>query len=109
MTTLPGSTEYRKLLDEMWETHTKKNAGYAGIDNPDRWANFRLSEDLGIPAWKGALIRLQDKFIRVTNLIKNTKNEQVGESIRDTLIDLSAYALIIVCLLDELENKKEKK
>jgi len=33
----------------------------------------------------------------------------VGESLRDTLIDLAAYSLIIVCLLDELENKKEKK
>lgn len=96
-----ADAKYLKLLEDMKELHIKKNAGYAGIDNPDAWANFRMSEAFGVPAFLGCLVRLSDKYIRVTNLVKNPKNEQVGENIKDTLLDLAAYALIAVCLLDE--------
>jgi hypothetical protein len=41
----------------------------------------------------------------VTNLVKNPLNEQVGENIKDTLMDLAAYALIAICLLEEQEKK----
>jgi hypothetical protein len=88
--------------------HEKKNAGYAGASNPDPWANFRMCESFGISAFDGCMVRLSDKYIRVTNLMKNPKNEQVGESIIDTLMDLSAYALIAVCLLDEKMERDEK-
>jgi hypothetical protein len=92
---------YLALLDAMKELHIKKNAGYAGADNPDAWANFRMSEAFDVSAFKGCLVRMSDKYIRVTNLIKNPNNEQVGESIDDTLTDLAAYALIAICLRRE--------
>lgn len=92
---------YRKLLDEAWELFEAKNAGYAGADNADAFANFRMSEAFGISALDGCLVRMSDKYIRVTNLRRLPSNEQVDESIRDTLRDLAAYALIAVCLLDE--------
>lgn len=95
---------YLQLLEDMKALHIKKNAGYAGADNPDAWANFRMSEAFGVSPFKGCLVRLSDKYIRVTNLVKNPDNEQVGESIKDTLFDLAAYALIAVCLLEEEEN-----
>ena len=97
------SKRYIELLEEMKSLHEKKSAGYAGIDNPDPWANFRMAEAFGVSAFKGCLIRLSDKYIRVTNLVKNPNNDQVGESIKDTLFDLAAYALIAICLL-ELEE-----
>lgn len=99
-----GDPNYIKLLDEMRALHIKKNAGYSG-DSVDRWANFRLSEQLGVPAYLGALVRMSDKWIRITNLIKNPNFDQVGESLRDTLFDLAAYALIVICLLDEKQEK----
>lgn len=100
-----ASKRYIELLEQMKELHIKKNAGYAGQDNPDPWANFRMSEAVGVSSFKGCLIRLSDKYIRVTNLVKNPSNEQVGESVKDTLFDLAAYALIAICLLEEQDKK----
>lgn len=101
-----ASKRYLELLEQMKTLHEKKNAGYAGMDNVDAWANFRMSEAFGVSAFKGCLVRMSDKYIRVTNLVKNPKNEQVGENVKDTLFDLAAYALIAVCLLEEEENEK---
>src|SRR5574343_1694581 len=99
------SDRYMRLLYEMWETHKKKNAGYSG-SNPDPWSNFRRSETLGVSAWLGVTIRLTDKYSRMVSLINSPSNNQCNESLRDTLIDLASYALIIVCLLDELNEKQ---
>ena len=92
---------YKQLLDDAWELFESKNAGYAGADNADAFANFRMAEAFGISALDGCLVRMSDKYIRVTNLRRLPSNERVNESIRDTLRDLAAYALIAVCLLDE--------
>jgi hypothetical protein len=91
----------------MKDIHARKNAGYAG-DCDDAWANFRYSELFGIPAFKGCLVRLSDKFIRIANLTQNPKNEQVGEAITDTLLDLANYAIIAICLYEELQQKEEE-
>jgi len=96
-----GSLAYLALLDEMRVLHQRKNSGYAGADNPDPWANLRMSEAFGVSPFRGALVRLSDKYIRVTNLLRDPNNDQVGESLRDTLMDLSAYALIAICLMEE--------
>jgi hypothetical protein len=96
---------YLELLEKMKDLHIRKNAGYAGQDNADAWANFRMSQSFGVSPFLGCLVRMSDKYIRVSNLIKNPENEQVGESIKDTLMDLAAYALIAYCLYDEMEKK----
>lgn len=100
---MAGSVRYLELLNQMKELHIQKNSGYAGSDNPDPWANFRMAEAFGVSAATGALVRMSDKYIRVTNLTKQPDDEQVGESIKDTLMDLAAYALIIICLMEEEE------
>lgn len=99
-----GDPTYLKLLEEMKYLHITKNAGYSG-DSLDRWANFRLSEKFGVSAFIGCLVRMGDKFIRIQNLVKNPKNEMVGESIRDTLLDLASYSLIAYCLLIEEDGQ----
>ena len=101
---MKGNLRFLELLDEMKAIHIAKCAGYAGEDNPDTWANFRQAEGFGVSALLGCLIRLSDKFIRVQNLVRNSKNEQVGESIKDTLIDLAGYALIAICLIEEIKE-----
>jgi hypothetical protein len=98
---MAGSVRYKELLGEAWELHMNKNAGYAGADNPDPWANFRMSEAFGVSALDGCLVRMSDKYIRVTNLRRDATNDRVNESIIDTLRDLSAYALIAICLMEE--------
>lgn len=82
------------------QLHAKKNAGYSGSD-PDPWANFRQCESFGVPVVDGCIARMCDKYSRYCRLRENPDNEQVGESITDTLEDLGAYALILVCLLRE--------
>jgi len=95
------STRLDAILAEAKRLHVDKNAGYAGADNPDPWANFRLSTAFGVESRRDAAVRLSDKYIRVSNLRKNPDNDKVGESIWETLRDLGAYCLIIVCLLEE--------
>jgi hypothetical protein len=96
-----ASQKYLDLLEKMKDLHIRKSAGYVGQNNPDAWANFRMSEGFGVSAFLGCLIRMSDKFIRIQNLVKNPKNDMVGESVRDTLFDLASYALIAICLWDE--------
>lgn len=102
-----ASQRYLELLDAMRDLHVRKNAGYAG-GAEDAWANFRMAQAFGVSAFKGCLIRLSDKYIRTSNLVKNPANERVGENIKDTLMDLAAYALIAICLLEEEENDKKR-
>lgn len=83
------------------ELHVRKNAGYAGMGNVDPWANFRLSTFFGVTPFEGVLVRMSDKYIRSQNLRHNAANEQVGESLADTVSDAIAYALIARCLLEE--------
>lgn len=98
------SPRFLSLLEEMKATHIKKSAGYAGKDNPDTFANFRKCERIGIPAWKGCVTRLMDKYERMVNVIGDKANEQIGETLKDTLIDQASYCLITICLLEELER-----
>ena len=82
------------------ELHVGKNAGYAG-GHKDPWANFRMATSFGVTPFDGVMVRLSDKYIRTQNLRRNPANEQVGESIADTLFDASAYALIARCIQEE--------
>ena len=88
----------------MREMHVAKSAGYAG-DSEDRWANFRVSERFGVQAFTGTLVRMGDKFIRIQNLVANPANEQVGENLKDTLMDLASYSLIALCISKENGKK----
>ena len=96
-----GNPDFIRHVNEMLDTHVKKAAGYAGSDNPDTWANFREAEAWGATPLLGCFIRMGDKYRRVQNLRRNAANDRVGESIRDTLMDLANYAIIAVCLMDE--------
>lgn len=96
-----ASSRFLALTGEQADTHVRKSAGYAGRDNPDTWANFRNSLGWGVRPFIGCMVRMTDKFIRAQNLTRDPANDQVGEDLRDTLMDLGNYALIGVALLDE--------
>ncbi len=92
-----GDPRFYALLDEIAALHSRKNHDYAPSEEP--LANFRMAEKLGVPAWKGVLVRMSDKWSRILQLAqgKNPKNE----SLRDSLVDLAVYALIDVLLIEE--------
>lgn len=85
------------LLDEIKELHDKKNHDYAADADP--LSNLRRCEALGVPAFKGVLVRLTDKWSRIEQL-SNGKAPK-NESLRDSLIDNAVYSLLAVVLLDE--------
>lgn len=92
---------FSEVIDRARSMHVEKNSGYAGADNPDPWANFRMATAFGLTPLQGVLVRMSDKYIRTVNLRRRPANEQVGESLTDTLFDLGAYALIAICLINE--------
>jgi hypothetical protein len=100
------SQAFLDLLDKMRETHIAKSNGYSGKDNPDTWANFRESKRFGVTPFLGCLIRLSDKFVRISNLVRDNTNDTIGESLEDTLIDMASYCLIAICLLRETHDNK---
>jgi len=57
-----------------------------------------MSEAFGIPAWKGTLVRMSDKWSRIVQL---SQKAALNESLRDSLIDLSVYSLLCILLLEE--------
>lgn len=98
------SPEYLALLDKMKDLHQRKNAGYSG-DDPDPWLNFRQCEDFGISAEQGVITRMSDKWSRFRSLWRKPEHDQVGEAIEDTLMDLAAYSLVLICLLEERKQQ----
>lgn len=100
------SPRFIQLLEEMRTMHEKKNAAYAGGD-PDPFRAFRISEEFfNIPAFTGCMLRIGDKFNRITNLVKDPSSEKVGESIKDTLLDMAVYCLLAICLYEQQEEKE---
>lgn len=101
------SKRFMELVEQIKDLHLRKNAGYAG-QSPDPWYNFRMAELFDVSAFRGCLVRMTDKMSRISSLTKNPANDKVGESIKDTLMDLSIYALIAICLYEEEQAKKDQ-
>jgi len=77
-----------------------KRRDYSGAGNP--FDNFYKSEFFGVPAWKGALIRLSDKLSRIDQLAQKAGVGEVkDESLVDTVADAVNYACIILGLVIE--------
>ena len=97
-----GHPAFLALLDEMKALHFRKAADYGrGVDP---FANVRASSEFGIPAWVGVMIRAGDKLHRIKSFIANGSLK--NESVRDSLMDLAAYSLIALVLLEEDAAKK---
>jgi len=98
-----GHPDFYKLIDEIREIHSNKNHDYSGGGDPFR--NFKLSENMNVPAWKGCLIRISDKFSRLCSFAKKEEFKVKDENIEDTLKDMAVYSLICIILYRERLNK----
>jgi hypothetical protein len=68
-------------------------------------SNFLMCEKhMGIPAWKGTIIRLSDKMARIMNIAKNDEVSVGDEKITDTLMDLAVYAIITRILYEDYKK-----
>ena len=100
--TLGGHPRFYELLLQIAELHANKNHDYA-VDN-DPLSNLRQAESFGIPAYKGVLVRLSDKWSRIQELSKKPGLVKT-ESVEDTLMDMAVYSLLAIILFGE-QNKK---
>jgi hypothetical protein len=88
---------FEKLITEILELHDTKNHDYTPDSDP--LSNLRRAERFGVPAFKGVLVRLSDKWSRIEQLASG--KEPKHESLRDSLVDNAVYSLLAVLLLDE--------
>jgi hypothetical protein len=95
------ASTFTETLTEMLALHDKKNHDYGTVGDP--FANVRASEDFGVDAWLGTIIRLNDKITRIKSFARNGNLE--NESLRDSLIDIAVYAAIALTLYDQLQEK----
>ena len=98
-----ADTRFNDLLDEIRELHARKAADYGDDDDP--FANIRASEQFGVPAWQGAIIRLNDKVHRLARFAKRGK--LANESAKDSMMDIAVYALIAYLLYGEASGEQD--
>lgn len=97
---------YKKYQEEMLDIIKKKNSDYSTI--VDSYSNFRRCEQLGICSVEtGILVRMTDKLARICNLV-NKDPDVVGESIKDTLQDLSNYSMILASYIEDKQKEMKK-
>lgn len=87
--------KFKQITDEMVKLYERKNSDY-GSSIHDTYMKY------GAVAY---LVRMEDKINRVRSLTQNN-NQKVDEKIKDTLIDLANYSIL---MLLELEGNKNDK
>lgn len=99
----PNSARFHALLGEAGEMHDRKQQDYGKGSDP--FANVRASEELGIPGWAGAVLRMNDKQVRLAKAVRDTLNtgqpRLANEGVQDTFMDMAVYALIGYVLYEE--------
>lgn len=93
----PSSERFHALLKELGKLHDRKQQDYGSKDDP--FANVRASALWGTPAWVGALMRLNDKVVRLQRFARD--GELANESAEDSMRDIAVYALIALVLYEE--------
>lgn len=93
----PSSEKFHALLKEAGDLHDAKQSDYGTGKDP--FANIRASEEFGVDAWIGSIMRGNDKMARIKSFIE--KGSLKNESLRDSLMDLAVYSLISLVLYEE--------
>ena len=100
----PSTEVFLSLLEKMREISLAKGHDYSGSEDP--MSNFRMCEAMGIPAWKGIVVRLCDKLSRIQNFCKKESLQVKDESIEDTLIDMANYSLLCIIMYREAASMR---
>lgn len=93
----PTSQAFFDLCDALKEMHRRKSSDYGCPSGTDPLANIRNgARFVGIPDWKGAMVRLSDKVTRLATY--NATGKLENESLEDNLFDLASYSLLALLL-----------
>lgn len=111
--------EYQKKLLELCENARsritpnllrlllKKNKDYTGAEGNQFGGFITASELAGIDGPERVMFsRIVDKFMRASNLLRSDAPPAVvDESLRDTMLDIAGYAIIMVAFLEYVEKE----
>lgn len=86
------TNEYKRIMFEGYRTFCKKQSNY-GPDNIAVGTALEKEDDVRL-SLTGIWFRVNDKVQRLKQLIVLGKQDNVGESVDDTLQDLGVYAII---------------
>ena len=89
----PG--EFKKIMEDLCELHEQKNHDYAG---GNYLSDLIASNRAGIPAWKNALLRIQQKMSRLESFAKQGEFKVADEKFEDSCKDLAVYSIIMLML-----------
>ena len=93
----PTSQAFFDLCDALKDMHRRKSSDYGCPSGTDPLANIRNgARFVGIPSWKGAMVRLSDKVTRLATY--NATGKLENESLEDNLFDLASYSLLALLL-----------
>mgnify|MGYP003340980042 CR=1 FL=1 len=90
-------TVHKELTDEARELSSRKNHDYSGgKDDTHPFLNFTRCEAMGICKTEaGILVRLTDKMSRLSTFITTGEFKVKDEALRDTVLDIINYAVIL--------------
>ncbi|MCG3203989.1 MAG: hypothetical protein KCHDKBKB_00666 [Elusimicrobia bacterium] len=107
MTTRDQMTkDFDEFVGAMRDILLAKNHDYTGSQDDPLW-NFRKSENFGVPAWRGALVRFSDKVSRLETFARKELFEVKDESFEDTLRDACNYLFLVRELYKEYKLLKK--
>ena len=100
---------HKEFCEEMMEISERKNHDYAGHGDGNPFANFELVEKMGAlqTEW-GFITRMTDKVSRLMTFIKKGVLKVKGEGIRDALMDLANYCILLAGYIERKRQRKEK-
>ena len=84
--------EYKRIMMEQYVLFCKKHRNY-GTSNITVGTQLETDADIKL-SLTGLWFRINDKINRLKNLVVSGEPDTVGESVEDTLKDLSVYGII---------------
>ena len=98
---------HRESCDKMISITKAKNADYTGTDKSP-FANFSRTELNGVCSTEqGFLVRMGDKFARITSFVQKGVLMVKDESVEDTLLDLANYCILMAGFIKQKRTEKE--
>ena len=98
-----GHPDFPYILMDMLQLHNDKSNDYANEESP--FANIEMCEKGDLPAWKGVVVRLGDKYSRLLNAMAGKLFK--FEGVKDAFLDNAVYS--IIGLIEYVKAKKEEK
>lgn len=102
---------HQKMCKDALELSMLKNHDYSGgRDGTHPFQNFEFVESMGIgiTTEQGFMVRLGDKFKRLSGFCKTGQFQVSDESFRDTCVDVINYICLLAAYMDHRKTVENK-